>query len=307
MKLSIVIPAYNEAENIPALYSELSRQIRAVPQVTDYEIIFVDDHSTDNTFDGIRTLGDKRVRAYRLSRRSGSHTAIRAGLHAASGEAVLCLSADGQEDPEVLKEMIARWNDGNQIVWGLRKNRQGESPLVRLPATIFYRVLKMAGAQHDTGVDLSRADFYLLDRVVVDALNACPERKTSLFGMINWMGFQNGWVEYERRSRRAGQSKWNFSARMNLARDWIMSFSGAPLTLVSWFGCVALASGLVCAGAILCRLLRGVPAGMDLTILCAVLMIGGVHMLALGIIGGYLWRGVEESRMRPLYFIERKI
>jgi len=307
MKLSIIIPAFNEVENIPQLHSELTDQIRMVDRIEDYEIIFVDDHSSDNTMDILRRLGDPHVRGIRLSRRSGSHIALRAGLHAAGGDAVLCLSADGQDDPGVLKEMISQWFSGVQVIWALRKGRQDEPGYFRFAANCFYHFLKGIGVQTDSEVDLNRADFFLLDRVVVDALNTCLEQKTSVFGLLNWMGFKTGAVEYERRPRRAGRSKWSLSARINLAWDWIAGFSGAPLRLVLWVGLLVFVMGLVFQGAVVCGIAPQLSMGNNPGVMALLLITGGVQMLALGIIGAYVWRGVEDARGRPLYFIEEKI
>lgn len=307
MKLSIVIPAFNEEANVTDLCLELRHQIQTVAQIKDYEILWIDDHSSDNTLDAIADVGDSHVRGYRLSRRSGSHIAIRAGLQLATGDAVLAVSADGQEDPAVLQGMIEQWSGGTQVVWGLRKSRRGESALVRLPANSFYRILGMIGAQANEGIDLSRADFYLLDRAVVDAVNACRERKTSLFGLINWLGFKTGSVEYERRSRRSGRSKWNLAGRFNLAWDWITSFSGVPLRFVFWLGAIAVLTGLLCLIGILFGAMTGAWMGKDAMFMGVMLLIGGGQLIGIGILGEYLWRNVEESRGRPLYFIQEKV
>lgn len=306
MKLSIVIPALNEAENILETLAELRAAIAESGGIVEtHEIIVVDDHSADNTFSTVAGLNSPGLRAIRLSRQSGSHLAIRAGLAEATGDGVLCLSADGQDDPRLLRQMLACWQGGDSIVWALRKGRENEPVSQRLFAGLFYRLLTWFGSA-PAGIDLSRADFYLLDRKVVAAINACPERNTSLFGLVAWLGFRQGWVEYDRKKRRAGASGWNFHSRLRLATDWIIAFSGVPLKLMTISGFLIAGLGFLYALLVITRsILFGSPLLGWSSVMTAILLLGGGQMMMLGIIGEYLWRTLDESRNRPAYFIER--
>lgn len=301
MKLTIVIPAYNEASSLPETLREVERVLGAVPGLESYRVLVVDDHSSDGTFDAAGGAG-----CLRLSRRSGSHTALRAGLRKASGDAVVCMSADGQDAPSALPEMIARWRAGGRIVWALRRTRAGESWLVRKPAQAFYRILLWAIGREEAHIDLSRADFFLLDKSVVEAVNACPERNTSLFGLLAWLGFEQDAVEYDRRERRAGASKWSLRSKMRLAKDWIVAFSGLPLKLMSAAGFVVACAGFLYALVVIFNFLKGNRVQGWSSMMTALLLLGGVQMMMVGVVGEYLWRTLDESRQRPLYFIEKE-
>ena len=306
MKLSIVIPAYNEADNILSTLEKLATVLaEASDLVTDHEILVIDDHSSDGTFALLAGHPDKRLRTFRLSRRSGSHTALRVGLDHAEGDAVLCMSADGQDAPEAIPEMLNKWRTGKHIVWALRRNRQDEPLLLRWTATLFYKILTFFGEVRSE-IDLSRADFYLLDKKVVAAVTSCKERNTSLFGLIVWLGFAQDSVEYDRRQRTAGRSKWNFRSRMDLAKNWIIAFSGLPLRLITLTGSIVACLGFLYAMVILVRnLFYGSPMLGWPSVMTAILVLGGAQMIMLGIIGEYLWRNLDESRKRPIYFIEQ--
>lgn len=306
MKLSIIIPAYNEADNIGATVQEVGRSLSALSgDGLQYEIIIIDDSSTDDTLACAEGLSNDMVRVIRLSRRSGSHIALRVGLDVAMGEAAICLAADGQDDPRTLATMIAEWGKGKDIVWALRKNRQQESLAQKLFAKAFYCLLGWFGGG-GAEIDLSRADFYLLDRKVINAVKACRERNTSLFGLLVWLGFNQGSVEYERRPRRSGGSKWNFKSRLLLAKDWIIAFSGLPLKLMTALGfCIAGLGFLYAAFVAVRNIMYGSPLLGWSSVITAILLLGGGQIMMLGIIGEYLWRTLDESRNRPTYFIEK--
>jgi len=224
MNLSVVIPAYNEAGSIRSTMTELFSAVTGVSDIGNLQVIVVDDHSSDETYDTVRAINDKRVTCVRLSRRSGSHTALRAGIQEASGDAVLCISADGQDDPSVLKEMIKKWKNGSAVVWALRKDRDNEPWHIRKPAMLFYRILSWLAGMEFRNIDFSKADFFLLDRRVVDAVNTCNERSTSLFGLIVWVGFAQDCVEYDRRLRSSGRSKWRFTSRFTTRLQSSLNF-----------------------------------------------------------------------------------
>ena len=305
MNLSVVIPAYNEANNIKATVEELLKVIGRISDIGDVKVVVVDDHSSDNTYDMVRNMKDPRVMCLRLSRRSGSHAALRAGFIESNGDFVMCLSADGQDDPNCLNQMLLKLYSGCNIVWALRKNRNKESLILRLFAETFYKILFRLIGSNQSGIDLSRADFYILDRPVLEAIKSCAERNTSLFGLISWLGFKQEFVEYERRERNTGLSKWSFRSRLRLAKDWIIAFSGLPLKLMAIVGFIIAFIGFSYAiFLIINSFLKNPIAGWS-SIMVVVLVLGGIQMIMLGIAGEYLWRNLDESRKRPHYFIEK--
>jgi len=304
--LSIVIPAYNESDNIETTVEEILAITSKRHNIDNTKVIVIDDHSSDNTYEVVNNMNDSKVSCLRLSRQSGSHTALRAGLMEADGDIALCISADGQDDPNCLGEMISKWNSGYKIVWALRKTRDNESYFSRLFAQVFYWILFWTARKDLSGIDLSRADFYLLDRVVVKAINSCEERNSSIFGLIAWLGFKQGFVEYERRKRKTGSSKWNFRSRLRLAKDWVIAFSGFPLKLMTVVGFfVAFAGFSYSVLLIINAVFIGKPVQGWSSTMVVILLLGGLQMIMFGIVGEYLWRNLEESRKRPLYFIEK--
>jgi dolichol-phosphate mannosyltransferase len=305
MKLSIIIPAFNEAKNIKETIIEIKSVIQTISEITFAEIIVVDDHSSDNTFESVMDIGDEQIRCFRLSRRSGSHTAIRAGLTKVTGDAAVVLSADGQDDPNCIREMLKKYINGAIVVWALRKNRDNEPWYIKMPSLFFYKLSYSMYIIEETEIDLSKADFFLLDKVVIAALNQTPERNTSLIGLIAWLGYKQSYVEYDRRDRRHGSSKWNFRSRVHLAKDWIIAFSGIPLKLMPLLGIIIALSGFIYAGVETFDAVFGKAPGGWSTLTIIVLILGGIQLTMLGIIGEYLWRNLDESRRRPLFFVER--
>jgi glycosyltransferase involved in cell wall biosynthesis len=304
MFLSVVIPAYNESPNIASVLAEVVKCITACSQVTQHEIIVVDDHSDDGTFQAVKNSGIEGVSIVRLSRRSGSHTSLRAGLKRTKGDITLCISADGQDNPAVLEEMISKISQGFHTVWALRISR--EEPLLgKLFSGLFYKLLRWVTRQK-AEINLANADFYLLSRKVVDSINSCEEKNTSLFGLIIWLGFNQGFVQYHRRERISGKSKWNFKSRTRLAKDWIIAFSGLPLKLITYLGIIFSILGFSYATFLFFYALYGYsrPGWAESVIIT--LISDGFRMIMLGVIGEYLWRTLDETRKRPLYFIEEE-
>jgi dolichol-phosphate mannosyltransferase len=303
--LTVVIPTFNEARNIRGTIEELDQVLSRIGLARDYEVIVVDDHSSDSTYQEVVAIGAARVNCIRLSRRSGSHVALRAGIAQSKGDAVLCISADGQDDPEVLENMLQKWHAGAHVVWALRRNRNRMS-VRTVSSFLFYRMLRLLMWGGDGGIESFRADFFLLDKKVVEALKTCRENKTSLFGLVAWVGFDQTYVEYQRRDRRTGRSKWSLARRLELATDWIVAFSSIPLKLIPLVGILLLLSGLIYA--IFLWVSSRAPAaamGGCGSLLVVALVVGGIQTLMLGLLGEYLWRDLSESRDRPLYFIEK--
>ncbi len=301
--LSVVIPAYNEAKNIKPLVEQLDQVIGQCSDVRDYEILIVDDHSSDSTFETVESLKNMRIHGIRLSRRSGSHTALRAGISVARGDLALCISADGQDDANILKDMVAKLKSGCHVVWGVRKKRE-EPFLSKLLTGCAYKLIVAFSGASATEINLSHADFFILSRKVLDAINACQERNTSFWGLLFWLGFKQGSVEYDRKSRAEGKSKWSMRSKVRLFTDWIIAFSGVPLKLISLMGFFTAALGFLYALFVICYRLLGYAKPGWAESVTLILVLGGVQMMMLGILGEYLWRNLDETRKRPLFFIE---
>jgi dolichol-phosphate mannosyltransferase len=273
-----------------------------------FELIFVDDGSKDRTSEILRRLQeeDGRIKIIRLSRNFGHQMAITAGVEHASGDAVAIIDADLQDPPEVLVEFVQKWLDGYDVVYGVRSEREGETPFKVWTAAVFYRVI---GRLSDTEIPLDTGDFRLLDRQVVNALLSMPERDRFVRGMVSWLGFSQIAVPYKRAARFAGQTKYPFFKMLKFAMDGIVSFSIIPLRLATWIG--FLSSGLSLLGICVVLMERylkvfGLVRGWSSTVI-AVLFIGGVQLVCLGIIGEYVGRIYGEAKRRPLYVVKERL
>lgn len=304
MKLSVCIPAYNEGENVIKTIEEITFEINKIKDIKTYEITVVDDCSDDKTFDIINGLNDTKIRCIKLSKRSGSHVAMRAAIENSDGDIALCLSADGQEDPSILNEMIEKYRSGENIIWGIRETRN-EPIIQKLFATIFYKLLKKFITQSNQNIDLANADFYLIDQKIIEAIKNCKERNTSLFGLLIWIGFNQDQVKYNRRKRREGNSKWNFKSRIRLAKDWIMGFSALPLKFITYLGLTIASVGFTYSILIIILYFfkKTTPGWAETVII--ILILGGIQLTMIGVLGEYLWRTLDESRSRPNYFINK--
>ena len=297
--ISIVTPAFNEATNLPVLYERLVAAMRDVGG--DWEWIVVDDHSRDETFAVIEALAlrDARVRGFRLSRNSGSHVAITCGLHQVDSDAAVMMAADLQDPPETLAAMVARWRQGAQVVWATRRARPGDPSHRGFAAVYYWMMRRLVGM---TEMPARGADFFLVDRVVVDAFRRFSERNVSVLALITWLGFRQEYVEYDKQPRLSGQSGWTLSRKIKLVVDSITSFSGFPIRLCTYVGLMFVMCSLVLlsfAVALLPQLGGGV-----LLVLSLIVGLAGFQLVAIGIVGEYVWRALEETRRRPSYLIE---
>lgn len=303
--LSVIVPCANEEE----VLRETSRRLtEALEQIgLDFEIIYVDDGSTDSTPDLLRELcaADHRMRLVRLSRNFGHQIAITAGLEHASGDAAVIIDADLQDPPELIAEFVERWQEGYDVAYGVRSEREGETAFKLWTAKVFYRFMNRLS---DTRIPLDTGDFRLMDRAVVDALLAMPERDRFVRGMVSWIGFSQIAVPYRRAPRLAGVTKYPLMKMLRFAVDGILSFSTVPLRLATWIGMAA--SGLAVIGilyALASRLFaHGWVKGWT-SILIAVLFIGGVQLVCLGVMGEYIGRIYGESKRRPLYLVRERM
>ncbi len=306
MLLSVVIPCMNEEE----VLRETNRRLVAVLEgiSLNFEIVYVDDGSTDATSELLRELRahDSRIRVIRFSRNFGHQVAITAGLEHASGDAVAIIDADLQDPPEVILDFVAKWLDGYDVVYGVRTEREGETVFKLWTAKLFYRFISHLS---DTRIPLDTGDFRLMDRRVVDALLSMPERDRFVRGMVSWLGFSQTAVEYRRAPRLAGVTKFSLFKMVRFALDGIFSFSTLPLRLATWTGFAA--SGLAIFGIVVVLLERffgvvGLVRGWS-SAMIAELFIGGVQLICMGLIGEYVGRIYGESKRRPLYIVQERM
>ena len=308
MLISVIIPCYNEAAVLPEAHRRLAELADRLQSAGTFEFIFVDDGSRDETSRLLCELAraDPRVRGLRLSRNFGQQIATTAGLEHAAGDAVVIIDADLQDPPELIETMIARWQEGYHVAYAQRTERTGETAFKLWSAKVFYRLVQgisPAAIPSDTG------DFRLMDRQVVDALLRMPERDRFLRGMVSWVGFRQIAVPYKREARFAGTTGYSLVKMIGFAIDAIVSFSFAPLRLAVWTGFFVL--GLALFGIIYAVILRffGDPSlwvrGWA-SIFVAILFMGGVQLISLGIIGEYVGRIYGEVKQRPLYFVRER-
>ena len=305
MLLSVIIPCYNEEAVLRATHERLTNVMNGMN--VDYELIFVNDGSRDRTQELLAELQtfDPRMRVLLLSRNFGHQIAVTAGLEEALGAAVVIIDADLQDPPEVIPQMVQLWRAGNEVVYGLRDEREGESRFKLWTAKVFYRLINRLS---ETKMPLDAGDFRLLDRKVVDVINAMPERARFLRGMVSWAGFRQVPLHYARAARQAGDSKYPLRKMVHFAMDGIISFSLVPLKIAIWTGFLAIwiaVAGIIVA--IVDRLLnKQLPRGWA-SLFVAVLFMGGVQLVSLGILGEYLGRIYKEVKRRPLYVVHERL
>ncbi len=302
MKYSVVVPAFNEQEVLPLSYPRLKAVMDALG---DYEIIFVNDGSRDCTLDILKDIAakDQRVKVLSFSRNFGHQEAVSAGMAASRGQAVIIIDCDLQDPPEVIPEMVKRWEAGADIVYGQRTKRKGETAFKKLTAWGYYRILRALGGQY---IPVNTGDFRLIDRKVCDTLNAMPEKNRFLRGMAAWSGFKAEPVEYVRDERAAGKTKYSMKKMLKLAGDGVTSFSNKPLKSPTVMGVavLTLSFAYLIAAVVLCAL--GVWEYPHILFALAFGLIG-LLFVSLGIIGLYLGRIYDEAKARPVYIIDEKI
>jgi dolichol-phosphate mannosyltransferase len=272
----------------------------------DYEIVYVDDGSRDRTPMLLQQLhaGDRRVRVVQFSRNFGHQIAVTAGVEHASGDAVVLIDADLQDPPDVIHEMVQRWNEGFDVAYGVRTDRPGESAFKVATAKWFYRSINRMS---ETDIPLDTGDFRLMDRKVVEALESMPERDRFVRGMVSWVGFRQVAVPYRREPRLAGESKYPFMKMLRFALDGITSFSVQPLRVATWLGFAVSALAVVgIVYALAMRLFTNDWVTGWTAMFITVLFMGGVQLLSLGIIGEYIGRIYGEAKRRPLYLVARR-
>ena len=300
--LSVIVPCLNEQEALRGTHSRLLSALAEIP--ANFEIIYVDDGSTDNTADVLRELQnlDRHIRVVRFSRNFGHQMAITAGIEHAAGDAVVIIDADLQDPPENIATFFRKWQEGYDVVYGVRTERDGETAFKLWTAKVFYRFMTRLS---ETQIPLDTGDFRLMDRRVINALLGMPERDRFVRGMVSWLGFSQVAVPYRREARVAGVTKFSFFKMLRFAMDGIFSFSIVPLRVATWMGFIT--SFLAILGIVLVSMehflgVEGLVRGWTSTMF-AVLFIGGVQLICMGIIGEYIGRIYGESKHRPLYVV----
>jgi polyisoprenyl-phosphate glycosyltransferase len=297
--LSILTPAFNESANLERLHARLAETMSALAM--EWEWVIVDDHSADGTFAVIESLArrDPRVRGVRLARNSGSHVAITCALHRVRGDAAVMMAADHQDPPETIAAMVDAWKQGAQVIWAVRREQPGSASHASF-ASLYYWIMRHAVGMTD--MPARGADFFLIDRVVIDAFRRCDERNVSVFALITWLGFRQATIEYDKQPRAAGASGWTLARKLKLVVDSVTAFSDLPIRLCTYAGLVLLAAGAVLmAWGIVAFFSR--DARLPL-MFGAIAGLSGLHLLALGAVGEYVWRALDEARRRPLYLVE---
>ena len=304
VKLSVVIPFYNEEKNIDYLFKRLITVLDKLE--TTYEIICVNDGSKDDTLGCLvqHHQTQPQIKVINLSRNFGKEIALTAGIDYANGEAIIPIDADLQDPPELIEQLVFKWQEGYDVVYAKRRSRQGESWLKRLTAYAFYQTI---GRMSSVTIPPNTGDFRLLDRRVVKALKKMPERTRFMKGLFAWVGFKQTSVLFDREPRFQGDTTWNYWKLWNFAIDGITSFSFLPLKVWSYIGiCISFLSYLFASFLIIRTLFFGVDVPGYASLMVTVLFLGGVQLITLGIIGEYLGRVYEEVKKRPLYLVREK-
>ena len=306
MAISVVVPLYNEERNVAPLLERIVAIVERLPDRPEYEIVLVNDGSSDGTLGAIRDEMRKRPHLVlvNLSRNFGHQLAATAGLEIASGDAIVLMDGDLQDPPELIEAFVARWRAGYDVVYAVRRTRKGESPFKLFTARFFYRTIKRLT---NVAIPVDTGDFRLMSRRVVEALRRSPERHRFLRGMVSWVGYNQIGVEYDRDERFSGTTKYPLPKMIRFAVDGITSFSDIPLRFAAYFGFVVSALAFVYAiVVIVAKLFRVNPPaytpGWASTIV-AVVFLGGVQLISLGIIGEYLGRIYDQVKGRPLYLV----
>lgn len=303
--LSIILPFHNEAGSVRALFRRLYPVLGQLNQ--SCEIICVDDGSGDETFKALvhEREYDQRIKIVRFARNFGKEIALSAGLHLAKGKAAITLDSDLQHPPEVMIELVRRWQQGAEIIWAVRTSRKTDGRLRRLFSRAFYAIFRVIA---DIEMPEGAGDFCLIDRKAIDAINALPERNRFMKGLTSWVGFRRATVPFEVAPREQGVTHWNFFRLVRFAIDGLSGFSTFPLRIWTWCGiAVSFAAIAYAAYLVYDTLVYGVSVPGYASMMVGILFLGGLQLLSLGMIGEYLARIFTEVKARPLYFISDKV
>ena len=300
--ISLVIPFYNEGDVVFDFFAKLLPIVNEFKQYS-FEFVCVDDGSSDDTFVNLSKVNDQRLKIIQLSRNFHKEAALTAGIDFALGDAIIPIDADLQDPPELIAVMLKKWEEGFEVVLAKRKSRLTDTWLKRNSAKWFY---KMHNYLADFAIPNDVGDFRLMDRVVVDALKKLSERQRFMKGLFAWVGFRNTVIEYDRLERISGKTKWKGWQLWNLALDGITSFSTLPLRIWSYLGVLFALIAFIYGGWIMLRtLIWGVDLPGYASLFTAILFIGGIQMIGIGVIGEYLGRAYQETKQRPIYVVRK--
>lgn len=300
---TIIAPVYNEAESLPVLYQRVKEVME--PTGEPWELMLIDDGSKDGSTDMIRSLAkqDERVRPIIFARNFGHQIAVTAGLDYSRGQAVVIIDSDLQDPPEVILDLIAKWREGFEVVYAVRAEREGETWFKTFTASLFYRLIYQIT---DVKIPLDTGDFRLMDRKVVNVMNSMREKHRFLRGMSAWVGFKQTGVPYKRAARFAGSTKYPFRKMFGLALNAIIGFSYFPLQVATYLGFIAALISIIAIPIVVIGRLAGNGAFFgQATTLIAVLFLGGVQLICVGILGEYIGRIYDEVKGRPLYIVSQ--
>ena len=299
--ISVVAPVYNEIGNLPEFYRRVKEALEQSGEA--WELLLIDDGSTDGSTDLMRELAaqDARVKPVIFARNFGHQLAVTAGLDYARGQAVAIIDSDLQDPPEVILEMFAKWREGYEVVYAVRSEREGETWFKLMTASIFYRLIYRIT---DVNIPMDTGDFRLLDAKVVAVLRQMRERHRFLRGMSVWVGFKQTGVHYKRAARFSGQTKYPFKKMFKFASDAITSFSYLPLQIATYIGFIAAGLSILAIPVVIVLRMLGSQSFLgQASTLIAVLFLGGVQLISLGILGEYIGRLYDEAKGRPLYIV----
>jgi polyisoprenyl-phosphate glycosyltransferase len=301
--VSLVVPAFNEADNLVPLYEAVTEAFAR--QDFDWEMILVDDHSSDLTPQVIGGIAknDHRVRGVRLSRNMGSHIAIRCGIRLAHGNLIGLIAADLQDQPNIIVEMVTELRRaGANVVWAARERREGTSLADRLFSWFFHGM--MSRIMERTDMPLMGADVVVFDRRVADALQGLRETNANVFALIQWTGFRQSYLNYVKLPRQHGSSGWSFRRKLKLVIDSVVGFSYAPIRAMSLLGIITAVAAFVYGIGVFVNYFLGAPLEGWSSLMIVVLFVGGINLVAMGVLGEYVWRALDEIRGRSLFLIE---
>ena len=306
-KISVIVPMYNEEKVVELCYDRLTKILQGIKEY-EYEIIAINDGNKDDTLEILENFAkqDIKLKILSFSRNFGHQAALTAGLKEVTGDVIVIIDADLQDPPELIPQMIKLWEQGNEVIYGKRKSRKGESHFKLLTAKIFYETLN---ALSDVEMPKDTGDFRLVDRKVVDVINSLPEHNKFLRGLFSWVGYNQVAFEYERQERIAGKTKYPLKKMLKLASDGIISFSTKPLKLVGGLGIISIVISiciLIYALVSYIFKLNNLSAGWT-SIMVSITFFAGIQLLSIWVMSEYIGRIYEETKQRPQYIIEKRI
>lgn len=304
--LSVIVSMYNEEDSLKSFFTEIQKVLNSLKKYS-YEIVCIDDGSTDKTFSLLMQYAkkDEQIKVIKFSRNFGKEYGMMAGLKYCRGRAAIPIDVDLQDPPELIERFVEKWEQGYDMVYGIRKDRQSDTFLKRMTAKMFYKIYNLMTR---SPIPYNAGDYRLLDRKVINAILSLRENNIFMKGIFGWTGFKSVGIKYTRQKRVAGESKWNYWKLWNFALDGITASTTLPLRIWSYLGTLLAMSGMAYALYIIIRtIIKGIDVPGYASLLVFILVLGGIQMIILGIIGEYIGRIFMEVKNRPLYIVEEKV